>query len=173
MKIKLIILFMWCCVQPRIYGQQEKIILGELLLNPQYKNTITIFKDSDLSKPLIKIKNNLKDEDFINFEILEKTTTAFKVRANYCINGLIGEGWVSKDNHLGVYLRGYNYRIPVYKQPNTLSGKLFDIEYDSHFKKVLDCVEGWMLLDFGRRSQRKQGWVQAKDLCTNPYTTCN
>ncbi|MFI2743525.1 hypothetical protein ACG2LH_12355 [Zhouia sp. PK063] len=145
-----------------------------ILLNPDFKKGITVFADSTLLKSKGVIKNNIADEDFIYFEVEKVTERAYYVNVSYFIDGEILKGWIDKKNPLGIYLKGYNSKISIFRLPLFKSEKLAILkEYRPDFIKVLDCKIDWLLLQININNKIIKGWVYKDYLCDNPYTTCN
>jgi hypothetical protein len=98
----------------------------------------------------------------------------FYVIANYSINGIIGKGWIKRnDIALGIYSKAYQSNLKLYQKPSKASkisstiGKYIPQLY------VIDCQNNWLLVDIEISGRKYFGWMDPDMQCSNPYTTCN
>ena len=88
---------------------------------------VTVFLDIDFSgevpvfdKPSGKViktlKNNIDEENFIMFDLLEKNDSMLYIIAYLSLDKtLITKGWIYKNTHLGIYSSTYNRNFVLYR----------------------------------------------------------
>ena len=147
---------------------------------------VSVFLDIDFSgeiqvldKPkgeVIKmLKNNMNEEEFIMFDLLEKKDNMFYVLAYSSLNNtLITKGWIYKNNHLGIYSSTYSRDFILYKIPhNKREIVVIDKEYNPNMYVVIDFDGKWLKIKTIIKGEKYEGWIPPDEQCSNVYSTCN
>lgn len=149
-------------------------------------NYVSVFLDIDFSgkvqifdKPkgtVIKtLKNNINEEDFIMFDLLEKNDSMFYITAYSSLdNTFITKGWIYKNNHIGIYSSTYNRNFILYKMPyNEKEIIAIDKEYNPNMYEVIDFESRWLKIKAKINGKKYKGWIPPEEQCSNVYSTCN
>lgn len=146
---------------------------GTILLDPDFTGKISLYENISMSKITAMVNNNIDEEDFVYFVINGSTKDLYHVKAYYFIAGYINEGWISKINALGIYVKPHDRAIPIYRESNDLSPTVATIPKNSNFIKVLDCNNSWLKIETSYEGTNINGWLEKKYQCDNPYNSCN
>ena len=136
-----------------------------------YKYSVFLFNkpNGSLSKSL---KHDFKNEDYLTFEIDKTSGNFFHVKIQYAINGKSYQGWVKKAKYLATFIKNYDSTVLLYLKPNVTSVKI--LQESSSSVQIADCKDNWIYIKSKSTASIKfEGWLQSKDQCANPYTTCN
>ncbi len=155
-------------------AQKASKVIGTILLHPDAKESISIF-DKPSGKIIKRLKHDLKEDDYLEFEIIGKNDSMFQVKANYAIKGFFVKGWIMKNNlHLGIYARNYSTTLYLYK------GTSYKTQISAKIKKyypdilhVNDCKNGWLFIEAKIGGKMYKGWMSPDMQCANAYTTCS
>lgn len=168
-------------------GVKEVVI--NVPLSEQPKNIATIFLDIDFTetinlydrpdgKIVATLKNNIKEENFVLFSLLQKNDSMFYVIAYHSLKeDIIERGWVFKNSHFGIYSRAndaVNRPLILYKNPNDTSQIVAKkTEYDPAMYEVIDFEEKWLKIKTKINNKTYQGWLPPEMQCSNVYSTCS
>ncbi len=155
----------------KIYNNDSCLV--SVFLDYEFAGEIQMF---DKSHHLVKtIKNDIENENFVMFDLLEKNDSMFHVIAYWSLdNNSIGEGWVYKDKHLGIFSATYNRDFILYKEPyNREQIVARDKEYNPEVYPVTDFEGKWLKIKAKINNQFYQGWIPPEMQCSNVYSTCN
>ena len=130
--------------------------------------------DKPAGKIIRRIKNDLKNEDYLIFDITKVADSFFYVKMKYDANEKIYEGWISKSKYLVTYVQDYNRDVSLYSKPNTTSAVTRKVvKNSSGIFQVMDCNGNWVYLKENTKPAKAAGWLQSDKQCANPYTNCN
>ena len=77
------------------------------------------------------------------------------------------KGWVFAPL-LGLYTKGYGQKsVPLYDQPTEISKIVGQVPSDSEVT-LLDCSGTWVRV----KTSHFKGWLEARQQCSSPFTTC-
>ena len=152
------------------YSQTTSNCSCKGLVDLNYKKTITIYKN-----PFGQIKYNIKqdfiNEDYLTFDIKKDSANFFYLTFTYSIEGKTYSGWVKKANYLGTFSRVYNDTLNLFSKPNLQSSIKSKVRSGTNsLLPIIACKDKWVYVKF---RDKIEGWLQGKDQCANPYTTCN
>ncbi|MFY0254845.1 hypothetical protein ACDQ55_12915 [Chitinophaga sp. 30R24] len=140
-------------------------------MNPFFKGKIGLY---DKTGNLIRyLKHNIKDEDFIVFEVTEDSDSLFNVSVIYSIAGTTFKGWIKKSNVIGTYLASYTGNIAIYDEPNKKSQKSIISDWTNELVVVSACKSKWVKISLLQKGKKYLGWLPPESQCADPYTTCN
>ena len=137
---------------------------------------ILLYQQPDEKGLLIdKFTNDIKNENFLVFAILDRTDDFFKVNISRAIDEENNIGWIKKSKYLQTYSRNYGDEpFVMFLLPDTASKKTVINKYISVPLIIIDCKENWTKVFFKIKEEEYIGWVNKDNmLCPNPYTTCN
>lgn len=166
-----------------------KEVVVDVLSTEQPKNVATIFLDIDFTeainlydkpdgKVIATLKNNIEEENFVLFSLLQKNDSMFYVVAYHSLEeNTIAKGWVFRNCHLGIYSRIYNPEVRpliLYKTPNdTLQIVAKNTEYNPDMYEVVDFEGTWLKVKIQINKNVYQGWIPPEMQCSNVYSTCS
>lgn len=134
--------------------------LGEVILSDSSGNKIDAFR------------NNSETENYLIGIVKATDSAKFRVDIQYALEEDSHSGFISRNQHIGVYLSNYSAdTINVYEnltENMKYSSQL--IEYDPSFFELVDCKKGWSKI---AKEGKTIGWVMNQYICASPYTTCN
>jgi hypothetical protein len=172
MKSILIILFL-TFETSLVFCQNTNNCSCEGLVDINYKNLIDIYK-IPFGQIKYKIKQDFKNEDFLTFSIDKDSANFFHLTFSFSISGKDFTGWVKKANYLGIYSRVYSDTLKLYSMANLKSPINMTIAtWTNTLLPIYACKDKWVFIKYSENNRRKEGWVQDKDQCSNPYTICN
>ena len=152
------------------YSQQINICACEGLVDTDYKNAIVIY-DKPLGQIKHSIKQDFENEDYLTFKIDKDSGNFFHLTFSYSLKDKSYTGWVKKGNYLGIFSRVYNHTLNLFSMPNLTSKVKSKIpSWTNAFLPITACKDRWLYIRFRKDFE---GWLQDKDQCANPYTTCN
>ncbi len=137
---------------------------------------INVYSDSDGVEKIAELKNNLENEDFLIFKILESKKGFFKVEIGLAKSENRITGWVKKEKELVVYDRNYsdNETLNLYTEPNINSHVKSKVtEYNTDLYTISDCEKEWAYVKRKTENKVYEGWLEPSMQCASPYTTCN
>ena len=114
-----------CC--SFLFAQNNTKCNASAFLSINFKGKKQLY-DKPNGKIIKYIKQDMKNEDYITLEIIDKNDSMFYVSANYEIGGFISKGWIKKDKNIGIYSRAYNCLLKLYTKPNENSEVNFIIK---------------------------------------------
>ena len=145
-----------------------------VFLNIEFEGTVTVF-DIPHGKITKYVQNDIKEEDFVMFDLLQKQDSMYYVVAySGLTDRILAKGWISKNNHLDIYFSAYDRDLVIYKNANDRKKKMFsDKEYLFDNIEVLDFENNWLKIKFNYKGRSYNGWLPPEMQCANPYTTCS
>lgn len=138
--------------------------------------TITVYSDSYGNTVIAELKNDIKNEDFLIFRILESNKDYFKVEIGRAMSETRISGWIKKISEIAVYDRNYSESetLNLYTEPNSNSKvKTKVTEYSTYYYTIKDCKGKWIYAYREKNGKIFQGWLDPTMQCSSPYTTCN
>lgn len=144
-----------------------------IFLDCEYAGELHIFNDSH--HRIKTIKNDIQNENFVMFELLEKNDSMFRVTAFWSLdNALIAEGWIYKNSHLGIFSSTYNDDFILYEEPyNRKEIVVIDKGYNPEMYEVVDFEGRWLKIKAQIKNKIYYGWIPPEFQCSNVYSTCN
>ena len=145
-----------------------------VFLNIEFEGTVAVF-DIPHGKITKYVQNDIKEEDFVMFDLLQKQDSMYYVVAySGLTDRILAKGWISKNNHLDIYFSAYDRDLVIYKNANDRKKKMFsDKEYLFDNIEVLDFENNWLKIKFNYKGRSYNGWLPPEMQCANPYTTCS
>ena len=137
---------------------------------------INIYSDSNGKTKIAELQNDLKNEDFLTFKILESNKDYFNVVIKREMNDKRISGWIKKIKEIAVYDRNYSgtENLNLYSEPNLNSEiKTTVAEYQTDYYTIKDCKGKWIYAYREKDGKTFEGWLESNMQCPNPYTTCN
>lgn len=142
----------------------------EGLVDLNYKKSIPIYNNS-FGQIKYNIKQDFKNEDYLTFVIDRDSANFFHLTFTYSMKGTTYSGWVKKANYLGTFSRAYSDTLNLFSKPNLKSKIKSKIkDWTDSLLTITSCKDKWVYVKF---KNNIEGWLQDKDQCANPYTTCN
>lgn len=152
------------------FSQMEKTCSCDGLVDIGYKNAIAIF-DKPLGQIKHRIKQDFKNENLLAFTIDKDSSDFFHLTMSYSRTDKAYTGWVKKAAYLGTYSRVYNDTLNLYSKPDLRSRIKSRIPtYTNSLLPITACRNKWVYVKI---KKSVEGWLQEKDQCANPYTTCD
>jgi hypothetical protein len=144
-----------------------------VLLDSEFKGELNLL-ESPKGKVLVKLKNNIKREDYILLKIKDEKAGMFYVSASYAMKGHIADGWIQKGNEISIFSRAYDQPLELYASPDPHS-KVESVikKYSPQSMKVVGCSGQWLRVETLIEGKKYSGWLSPDMQCANPYTTCN
>ena len=145
-----------------------------VFLNIEFSGTVAVY-DIPHGKIIKYVQNDIEEEDFVMFDLLQKQDSMYYVIAySGLTNRMLAKGWISKNNHLDIYFSAYDSDLIVYKNANDRGVKMFsDKEHLFNDIEVLDFENNWLKIKFNYKGRSYNGWLPPEMQCANPYTTCS
>ena len=145
-----------------------------VFLNIEFEGTVAVF-DIPHGKITKYVQNDIKEEDFVMFDLLQKQDSMYYVVAySGLTDRILAKGWISKNNHLDIYFSAYDRDLVIYKNANDRKKKMFsDKEYLFDNIEVLDFEGKWLKVRVKINNKFYVGWLPPEMQCANPYTTCS
>jgi lipoprotein len=145
-----------------------------VFLNIEFSGTVAVY-DIPHGKIIKYVQNDIEEEDFVMFDLLQKQDSMYYVIAySGLTNIILAKGWISKNNHLDIYFSAYDSDLIVYKNANDRGVKMFsDKEHLFNDIEVLDFENNWLKIKFNYKGRSYNGWLPPEMQCANPYTTCS
>lgn len=145
-----------------------------VFLNIEFSGTVAVY-DIPHGKIIKYVQNDIEEEDFVMFDLLQKQDSMYYVIAySGLTNRILAKGWISKNNHLDIYFSAYDSDLIVYKKANDRGVKMFsDKEHLFKDIEVLDFENNWLKIKFNYKGRSYNGWLSPEMQCANPYTTCS
>ena len=145
-----------------------------VFLNIEFSGTVAVY-DIPHGKIIKYVQNDIEEEDFVMFDLLQKQDSMYYVIAySGLTNRILAKGWISKNNHLDIYFSAYDSDLIVYKNANDREVKMFsDKEHLFNDIEVLDFENNWLKIKFNYKGRSYNGWLPPEMQCANPYTTCS
>lgn len=145
-----------------------------VFLNIEFSGTVAVY-DIPHGKIIKYVQNDIEEEDFVMFDLLQKQDSMYYVIAySGLTNRILAKGWISKNNHLDIYFSAYDSDLIVYKNANDREVKMFsDKEHLFKDIEVLDFENNWLKIKFNYKGRSYNGWLPPEMQCANPYTTCS
>ena len=137
---------------------------------------INLYSDSDGITKIAELQNDIENEDFLIFKILESNNDHFRVEIGRAMSEDRISGWIKKVKEIAVYDRNYIEleTLNLYTKPNLKSKvKTKVTEYNVDYYTIKDCKGKWIYAYREKNGQIFQGWLEPTMQCPNPYTTCN
>jgi hypothetical protein len=153
------------------FGQEQCV---EILLRPEYQGNIALY--SDTNKHGVKfLHNDVAHEDYLAFELLQRTDSFYFVRAFHLIDSNSDFGWIRKaDTNLIVYRKPTKGAFLLFAKPRKIVGP------DTHAGTMITRQDPvFTLLDFAPNwvyvrevGKSTVGWLEASTLCIDVYNRC-
>ena len=153
----------------------QKTTPSEVLLDPAYRGTVRLYSAPDKKKLVKTLRQNVKDEDWLYFEVKETNDSMFHVSAEFNIAGHVASGWIEKSQHIGVYSRVYEggKSLILYAEPKKGVAIAKIAGYTPKLIPVTDCSKGWAKVKVMNKGKEVEGWMPPEEQCTDSYSTCN
>ena len=147
----------------------------ELLLDPGFRGTIRLYAAPDKKGRVKLLRHNVKAEDWIYFVVRASNDSMFQVSAEYSIQGHIADGWIDKNEHIGVYSRVYEdgKSLVLYAAPGEGDVAAKIPHYVRTLIPVTGCEKGWVRVKMTDKGKVFEGWLSPGEQCADAYTTCN
>ncbi|QDH80698.1 hypothetical protein FKX85_17285 [Echinicola soli] len=137
---------------------------------------INIYSDSNGKTKIAELHNDLINDDFLIFRILESNKNYFKVEIGRAMTENRITGWIKKIKEIVVDDRNYSdsQTLNLYTEPN-LESKIKNkiTEYSTEHYTIKNCKGKWIYAHQVKDGEVIEGWLEPSMQCPNPYTTCN
>jgi len=147
----------------------------DVFLDINYIGSITLYCKSyrDSCKSL---RNDF--DDIVMFTIQGKNDSMFYVTAfSGLTDSVIGNGWIYKASHLGIFSSAYNDNMPLqlFESPSENSKVvLTEPKYNPDVYEIIDANrQHWLKVRTHVGNRTFEGWMPPSKQCANPYTTCS
>ncbi len=163
-------------------AQQDSLVTKTIVDN---NSSVSVFLDCefdgevqmfDRSHHMIKtIKNDFENENIVMFDLQAKNDSMFYVIAYWALDkSLIAEGWIYKNNHLGIFSSAYNRDFILYEAPYDREKIVaIDKEYNPEMYEISDFEGNWLKIRAKIENILYNGWIPPEMQCSNVYSTCN
>jgi len=146
-----------------------------VFLNVEFEGTVEVF-DAPHGKTIKYVQNNIEEEDFVMFDLLQKQDSMYYIIAySGLTDQILAKGWISQNTNLGVYSAAYGdlhcslYLMPFNRKQIIITEKV----YNPNMYKVLDFEGKWLKVRTKINNKFYIGWMPPEMQCANPYTTCS
>lgn len=161
-------------------NEVEKIVQNDtnfpsVFLSIDFSGEVQVF-DKPNGNIVKTLKNDIGEENFVLFDLLEKNDSMFYVVAYFSLDReFIIRGWIyNKNNNLGIYSSTYNKPFILYKTPyNRKEVIATEKEYNPNMYEVIDFDDKWLRIRTKINGKIYEGWIPPEEQCCNVYSTCN
>ena len=146
-----------------------------VFLNIEFEGTVAVF-DIPHGKITKYVQNDIKEEDFVMFDLLQKQDSMYYVIAySGSTDDVLAIGWISQNTKLGVYSAAYgDLHCSLYKTPFDRKQIIItESVYNPNMYEVLDFEGKWLKVRVKINNKFYVGWLPPEMQCANPYTTCS
>ena len=146
-----------------------------VFLNIEYAGKVAVF-DIPHGKITKYVQNNIEEEDFVMFDLLQKQDSMYYIIAySGLTDHILAKGWISQNTNLGVYSAAYgDLHCSLYKTPfNRKQIIITEKVYNPNMYEVLDFDGKWLKVRTKINNKFYVGWLPPEMQCANPYTTCS
>lgn len=145
--------------------------VGNAIVTPNSQGIAYLYKDSRSHNIVDSIVNDSVNEVYYCVSIIRATKKRAMV-STFIDDGTFAmhQGWIDWE-YLGIRLNGD--AIAIRCQPCAISKirSMINLPYWKDIYPINRAQSGWIYIKDFKRSI--VGWVEPKDQCANPYTTCN
>lgn len=170
---KIIFIFLFCVTSIYVYSQKpEPDCDCSVILIPQ-QEWVPLFNYPG-GKITGKLMNDTTKENYVVFTLIKtKNDYAYVIGGAVLKDTLERRGWIEK-RLLGIYPGDYSKPVKLYSKPDKSSKVNISIMYSQYSPlEVIDCKNGWLLVELIREDNTYSGWLPPDNQCANPYTVCN
>lgn len=171
---KIVLLFLAFC--QIINAQNSTPCKTSVTLDYEYEGYLELYNEESASYSFARVRNNVQDDEYLEIEITECSSSRFKVNIHMQSIGFPFrmENVYIKKEHLITLARAIDYPMPLYSHPSLSSKIVTSIENSYGYKyDVLDCYNDWLKVTFvDNKNQRHTGWMAKKYQCPNVYNAC-
>ena len=142
------------------------------LLIPQGEK-VPLYKKSDGKTIKWIIENDTITEDYCSLTIKKIQGDFALISAWKPLANIRSEGWIPL-KYLGIRPAVYSGELYLYEKPDRnskINSTIIDPEWA--YYQILDCCDKWLYVVFSDKGVVYEGWMDPKDQCDNPYSTCN
>ena len=147
-----------------------------VFLDVDFDSIVEVFDIPPYGKKIKDIKNNIEEEDFVIFDLLQKRDSMYYVIAySGSTDDVLAIGWISQNTKLGVYSAAYgDLHCSLYKTPFDRKQIIItEAVYNPNMYEVLDFEGNWLKVRVKINNKFYVGWLPPEMQCANPYTTCS
>ena len=135
-----------------------------------------MFDSEEASSIISKIRNNMKDEDFLIVEITGRTDSLFRVNIRAALYDMplpLDDGFIRKQ-HLIILSRLLNKPMPLYSEASKSSPVILNVEHSyGYVYNVIDCQGDWLKVSFtDDNGIIHEGWMSNEYQCPDVYSAC-
>ncbi|MFY7671339.1 hypothetical protein ACOSP6_09680 [Tenacibaculum sp. MEBiC06402] len=137
---------------------------------------VNVYSDPSGITKVAELQNDMQNEDFLTFTILESNQDYFRVQIKREMSKKRISGWIKKIKEIAVYDRNYSgaENLNLYSEPNINSDvKTAIAEHQTDYYTIKDCKGKWIYAYQEKNGKILEGWLEPNMQCPNPYTTCN
>jgi len=144
----------------------------DFLINQEFKNTIAVY-ESPNGKVVKNVKHDFEHESFLTGIILQDSADHFKVSIKHDMMKVQYTGWLKKADYIGTFTKDYSGKLQLYTNADGKSKIKEVVKGMNGMYKVKYCKKKWPYVEVTVDGKVRKGWLNPKDQCNNPYTTCN
>ena len=126
---------------------------------------------------LVKLlKYNPSDDDFLKVNIDKVSDSFFHAKLQYDGSGQTFTGWFLKKKYIVTFVKNYSAAVKLYALPNSIASVSATIAAGtSNLFEIQNCKDKWLFIktQSKNKSSVKEGWLDSRNQCANPFTTCN
>lgn len=194
MKIRVLFLILWVSVScgSRDFANETKHSVQQsdtiqylkrtynyfpsVFLDVDFDSIVEVFDIPPYGKKIKDLRNNIEEEDFVIFDLLQKQDSMYYVIAySGSTDDVLAIGWISQKTKLGVYSAAYgDLHCSLYKTPFDRKQIIItEAVYNPNMYEVLDFEGKWLKVRVEINNKFYVGWLPPEMQCANPYTTCS
>ena len=83
------------------------------------------------------------------------------------------KGWIKKADYIGTFAKDYSGKLKLYSSADSKSKIKEVVNGMNGLYKVKQCRSKWPYVEVIVDGKTHSGWLNPKDQCNNPYTTCS
>lgn len=147
--------------------------IASVFLDCNFVGEVNVF--DSLGQLIKTVRNDVENENIVMFQLLEKNDSMFHVIAYWSLDQeFLVDGWICKNNHLGIFSASYNQDLILYETPYTRQNIVItEKEYNPEMYEVIDFESNWLRIKIKVGNRIYKGWMPPEMQCSNIYSTCN
>lgn len=155
-----------------VTGQKTFVCNCKGFIDTGFKGNIAFYEKPG-GKQISLVKYQHKKSNYLLFDIDQVADSFFYVRMKYALTGESFRGWIRKSGNLVTMLRKSGAGIELYAEPGAASKIRYHIPgpVSGNFQ-IFNCSKSWLYIKGLLQKPLVEGWLQTKDQCVQPVSTC-